>query len=459
MVRNDMVRDVTVNGKDNGNVTEFDWKLEDGTLTVEGSGRMPDLNRNNHAASLWQDIKESIRKVKIGEGITEIGSRNFEGCTNLTEVRFPSTLRRIRAYAFRNCTALNHIEAKDRNFKYIHERTAGEEAAEPEEDNSTLVFGTEVFLNVPWAVNRFGAFYSRDGVLYICFANQEAIRIPKDIHTIAKFAFMDIHAAVLIIPNSVRRIEDYAFIGAAFGKIVMPHERALFHAGAYAGGLLESVGYESGARREGKKIRVPDLYELGLKETKYRGFIDRDTTRIGSFGKLIVREKREPVREDGRSGLWGRPLVDVGVSILRRLKRGGVLIGISFTKDHVIHDVKSVVWLDHSGVANEYLMYPCIDAQDGSLSIWSDSFTYQEEAAVLSAFDDFGAKTLMRKGVIRYPDPDITEEWFISYDRGNYGGPLELKLLEGWLKDHPEISVMSEDENMEKQKYRWLVSI
>ena len=110
MVRNDMVRDVTVNGKDNGNVTEFDWRLEDGTLTVEGNGRMPDLNRNNHAASLWQDIKESIRKVKIGEGITEIGSRNFEGCTNLREITLPDAKTSIYEYAFKGCTNLQSFD-------------------------------------------------------------------------------------------------------------------------------------------------------------------------------------------------------------------------------------------------------------------------------------------------------------------------------------------------------------
>ena len=183
MLGNDRVRGVTVNSKDNGKVngkdngkdiskaSEIDWKLEEGgILTIEGSGRMPDL-------------KESVRKVKIGEGITEIGLKNFEGCINLKEVILPSTLRRIRAYAFKNCTALEEITAEGKEFRYIHERAAVEETVESREKENTLYFGTEAFLNVPWAVNRFGKFYSCDGVLYICFADQETIRIPKTIRT------------------------------------------------------------------------------------------------------------------------------------------------------------------------------------------------------------------------------------------------------------------------------------
>lgn len=478
MSRNDLAKAGTVNGKkDAGSKAgeaHIDWNLEeDGTLRVEGSGRMPDLKGRSHAVSYWQDLKDKITKVEIGEGITEIGARDFEGCLNLTQVTLPSTLRRIRAYAFKNCTALREVRAEGRNFRYIHEKApegrpaesgktdtgaADAGAAEPGNENSTLVFGTEAFLNVPWAVEYFGGLYCRDGVLYICFANQETIRIPKDIHTIAKFAFMNIHAAQLILPGSVRRIEDYAFLGAGFGKIVMPSERSTFTAGVYSGSLLESIGCESTMRREGRKIKVPNLYELGLKETKYRGFAssdDKDTR----FRKLEIREKKETCADGKKRGVWGRKLVDVGPSIMRRLGRGCVIIGICWDDENRIREVKSFVRTARTGLINEYLMYPCVDAKDGDINIWSDSFTYQEDRDLLCAFSDHGAEKLMKKGVIRESSPDVSEEWFWSGDRGNYGGPLELRLLEEWLKDHPEVSVQTWEENEREQKYRMFVSI
>ena len=114
---------IIVNDKSDSENLRFDWKLEeDGTLIVEGAGKMPDLGAGNHAESLWQDIRDEITKVQIGEGITEVGAKDFEGCRNLTQVSLPSTLRRIRAYAFKNCTALREITAEGRNFKYIREK-------------------------------------------------------------------------------------------------------------------------------------------------------------------------------------------------------------------------------------------------------------------------------------------------------------------------------------------------
>ena len=464
---------IIVNDKSDSENLRFDWKLEeDGTLIVEGAGRMPDLGAGNHAESLWQDIKDEITKVQIGEGITEVGAKNFEGCMNLTQVSLPSTLRRIRANAFKNCTALREITAEGRSFKYIREKKADSIKSKPVKDDKDLYFGTETFSNVPWAVEHLGNLYCRDGVLYVCFADQESIKVPGNVHTIAVFAFMNIHAAELILPYSIRCIEDYAFLGASFGKIVMPQDRATFTAGTYKGSLLESVGYEKGAFMKGKKIKVPDLYELAFIKTGYKD----NKYSVSDIHKLEIREKKG-INADGENGaLWGRNSVVVGPALLRKLKNGGTLIGISVNEEHQIRDVKSMIWCansdieksgirkytrEKSGYIRLYLMYPCIDEDEGFryLSIWSDSFTDFEESELESAFSDRGAKKLMEMGAIREASPGIAEEWFWSAKTSGFGGGIETDLLKQWLKDHPEVSVLSKDESREKQNYRWFVSI
>ena len=75
---------IIVNDISDSENLRFDWKLEeDGTLIVEGAGKMPDLGAGNHAESLWQDIRDEITKVQIGEGTSGMRSRRFRSARAL----------------------------------------------------------------------------------------------------------------------------------------------------------------------------------------------------------------------------------------------------------------------------------------------------------------------------------------------------------------------------------------
>ena len=451
----------TAVGKKPGTAEDFDWEIDsEGTMTVTGSGRMPDRGGGNHAQSLWEDRKETIKAVRIGEGITEVGLRAFEGCTNLREVYLPSTLTRVRAYAFRACTALKTVEAGDKEFRYLYEKKEekeqGAESAENlitesvEEAAQRVVFGDKAFYGTPWAAEHFGVLYCRDGILYTCFSDQESIRIPEGVHTIAMLAFRDVRAKVLILPESLDKIEDYAFTGAQFERVYVPHEKERIWIGKYEGSLPESVGKPKPARWKGGYVKVPCMYELALKKTKYKG-----------FKKFAIRLKKPAVWEDGRKGIWGSRLVDVAASLKRRLMRGGVLIGIRWDEERRVESVKSFVWLEECGeyretVIDEYLMYP-VRLEDGRIEPFRDSTTYQETCQLQDGFADMNAEELIKMGAIRYPQPGMTEEWFWSEDRDDFEGPVEMALLEMWMGDHPGYMIDTMEENMEKDRCRLFV--
>nr|MCR4672705.1 leucine-rich repeat protein [Lachnospiraceae bacterium] len=98
------------------------WEYsEDGTLTVSGSGAIPDYfntssNGNNYPDRPWENIPYT--KLVVEEGITKIGWRAFAGASSLVSVQLPSTLTEIKGYryysnhvgAFSFCTALESIE-------------------------------------------------------------------------------------------------------------------------------------------------------------------------------------------------------------------------------------------------------------------------------------------------------------------------------------------------------------
>ena len=53
--------------------------------------------------------KQSLTKLKVSEGITEIGTDAFIDCSNLKEISLPDSLRVVGASAFSGCLSLGEI--------------------------------------------------------------------------------------------------------------------------------------------------------------------------------------------------------------------------------------------------------------------------------------------------------------------------------------------------------------
>ena len=83
------------------------WTLEDGTLTISGSGAMTNYTSNGHAP--WYDSRKNITKVVIENGVTTIGRYAFVYFSELTEVTIPSSVKEIVGYAFGKCSKLNDV--------------------------------------------------------------------------------------------------------------------------------------------------------------------------------------------------------------------------------------------------------------------------------------------------------------------------------------------------------------
>lgn len=101
------------------------WTFENETLTVSGSGAMPDYIDSEPA---WKELVDEVKYIVIEDGITAIGASAFvdmttavsvtiadsvtaigngafEGCVSLLDVRFPLNLISIGDGAFKDCVA------------------------------------------------------------------------------------------------------------------------------------------------------------------------------------------------------------------------------------------------------------------------------------------------------------------------------------------------------------------
>lgn len=74
------------------------WQLSGNTLTISGSGTMPDYSSLPDRP--WNNDCANIQTVIIGDGVTSIGNFAFNGFTNLTSVTIPDSVTSIGQYAF-----------------------------------------------------------------------------------------------------------------------------------------------------------------------------------------------------------------------------------------------------------------------------------------------------------------------------------------------------------------------
>jgi len=105
------VADVTVIKHEeiiSGSIGSLSWELKNETLTISGSGDMPDYERDDYP---WKgSAQDNIRKIVIDNGVTKIGSNAFSNCGNLSELKLPDSLTIINEYAFEGCNNLKQIE-------------------------------------------------------------------------------------------------------------------------------------------------------------------------------------------------------------------------------------------------------------------------------------------------------------------------------------------------------------
>jgi len=122
------------------------WSLVDGILTVTGPGKI--------AERPWESFSDSIQKIIVQDGITEICDWAFSDCKNVTEASLGEGLLTIGAGAFSKCTALKTISLPD---------------------SLTTISGTDLYRPL-------------EGAFYGCSALQQ-IAIPENVIEIGPTAF------------------------------------------------------------------------------------------------------------------------------------------------------------------------------------------------------------------------------------------------------------------------------
>lgn len=84
--------------------SDFTWRLEDGCLTISGTGPMPENFPR------WNEFPGEITTVVIEPGVTTVGSGVFEDCETLTHISLPDSIVKIDDWAFLFCSDLKQVQ-------------------------------------------------------------------------------------------------------------------------------------------------------------------------------------------------------------------------------------------------------------------------------------------------------------------------------------------------------------
>ena len=174
------------------------WKLDaEGTLTISGSGRMYDYEwpaDRGGTTPPWlaNKYRDSIRALRVEQGITYIGRCAFDSCSNLSDVTLPTSLRIIGPWAFNDCTALRSIQLPEglTTIKEDAFKAAG-----------------LVSITFPSTLREL-----RNGAFMNC-EKLQSLRLPEGLTTIGVWAFYcNPNISSIYIPASVTTIGEEAFI-------------------------------------------------------------------------------------------------------------------------------------------------------------------------------------------------------------------------------------------------------
>ena len=213
--------------------TGVNWALEDGILTISGTGEMDDFyvvrdyytgEITEQSISGWNDYKDEITEVYVEDGVTYIGTESFMNCPNLKKAVVGNGVKTIQRDAFSGTPSLTDL-------------TLGSSLEMIGEDAfwgigvTRLVLPTSVkelydtSLSGLWNVQSIemqanGIYSSVDGVLFkdngktlFAFpgAREGEYRIPENVTGLAGGAFAYSNLTKITVPATVKEMGTMLF--------------------------------------------------------------------------------------------------------------------------------------------------------------------------------------------------------------------------------------------------------
>ena len=167
---------------------------DDGELVISGSGEMRDFGTGWNENRPWYNYLEKIKTATIENGVTHIGIYSFDNCINLEKLIIPPSMQSMYS-SFENCNNLKGIYISDLaawcQMQINSPSWGGNQEYYQSVPYSALYYAKNLYLNgklltdlvVPDEVTFIG------NVNFAGCTNLKSVTIGKNVRTIGDFAF------------------------------------------------------------------------------------------------------------------------------------------------------------------------------------------------------------------------------------------------------------------------------
>ncbi|MBO5333772.1 MAG: leucine-rich repeat protein [Clostridia bacterium] len=357
------------------------WTFEGSTgkLTISGHGAIEDYSTGNRP---WQDFKDDIETVIIGDGVTAIGMNAFYSCYSLSSITIGSGVTAIDDSAFTYCSALESIMVDSNNKNY----SSDEYGVLFNKDKTTLIrypaYNAKTDYTVPDNVTTIN-----DGAFWPCIRLTSVI-IPSGVTTIGERTFY-----------RCDKLTDVYYLGteAQWNEISM---------GNYNASLLDAtIHYNYTPPFTG--IKDNHFYKDGVMQKAYQLVeFDGDFYFIGDRHEIVKNKKVSltEVRINGLTYADGSPILPGSYNFDENGKMiilNGV-VGKNIYKNNTKLKAYQLVEVDGEfyfiGDRHEIVKNQKVNLTDARIN----GLTYADGTPILAGvyeFDENG-KMIMREGIV-----------------------------------------------------------
>lgn len=259
------IHDTYIAGEFSSGVT---WKLyRSGQLIVEGDGAMDYYS--SFSKTPWCNFSAKIKEVEIKEGVTNVGSYAFSGCSNLKKVVLADSVKNIGNYAFRYCSGITEIRLPvDYQYQaYSFDKCTGVQKIQ-------YGYGAEGVMpnrNDSYDSN----YYVRNSLEFMCGESLQTVIFEEGITNIGNYAFFGAESLQNVyFPESMTEIGSYSFRYSGVEKLELPEGLISIGSSAFWNSQLteielpdsmQSIGYEAFARcYDLTEVVIPDSLSSGI---------------------------------------------------------------------------------------------------------------------------------------------------------------------------------------------------